>query len=259
MVNKHTIEKVLSNELIAENTYLLKVTCTDDFLRYFRPGQFAHIEIPHAKELLLRRPISINYVDEAKKEVHLAYAVVGKGTRLLSLVKSGDTLDILMPLGNGFQLGDDMKKVWLIGGGIGIAPLKSLKVKYPDKEYTAFLGYRSANCVYEVQDFEGFAGTYVATDDGTFGQHGFCTNLLQERLKEEKPDVVLSCGPMPFFKSLARVMEGTDIPVYVSMEQHMGCGTGGCAVCVCKIKGQHKKVCIEGPVFNMREVDALYE
>lgn len=259
MIKKHFTERVISNDLVAQNTYLMKLTCTEDFIRYFRPGQFAHIEIPHAKELLLRRPISINFVDVNKKEVHLIYAVVGKGTKLLTLVNKGDYLDVLMPLGNGFQLKDDMKKVWLIGGGIGVAPLKSLVVKYPDREYSAFLGYRTAECVYEVQDFETFSKAYVATDDGTFGEHGFCTNLLRARLQSEKPDVILSCGPLPFFKSLAKVLEGTDIPTYVSMEQHMGCGTGGCAVCVCKINGQHKKVCIEGPVFNMKEVDALYE
>ena len=145
MIKKHFTEKVLANELIAQNTYLMRLTCTEDFLRIYRPGQFAHIEIPHAKDLLLRRPISINYVDFEKKEVHLAYNAVGKGTRLLSLVRAGDMLDVLMPLGNGFQLAGDMKRVWLVGGGIGIAPLKSLYCKYPDREYTAFWDIAAGN------------------------------------------------------------------------------------------------------------------
>ena len=257
MIKKHTTERVLSNELIAQNTYLMKLTCSEDAMRFYRPGQFAHIEIPHARELLLRRPISINYVDFEKKEVHIAYNAIGKGTKLLSLVRPGDTLDVLMPMGNGFMLKDDMKKVWLIGGGIGIAPLKSLSCKYPDREYTAFLGYRSKECVYQIQDFESFATTHVATDDGTFGVAGFCTNLLADELSKDKPDVILAGGPLVFFRTLARVIG--DVPAFVSMEQHMGCGTGGCATCVCKIGGEYKKVCTQGPVFDIREVDALYE
>lgn len=258
MIKKHFTEQVISNELIAQNTYLMKLTCAEDFLRFYRPGQFAHIEIPHAKELLLRRPISINYVDMDKKEVHLAYNAIGKGTKLLSLVKAGDTLDVLMPLGNGFQLTDDMKKIWLIGGGIGIAPLKSLSCKYPDKEYTAFLGYRTKDFVYQVHDFEAFARTHVTTDDGTYCTQGFCTDILREELAEHgAPDVILACGPHIFFRSLCRVVK--DVPTFVSLEQHMGCGTGGCAVCVCKVNGEHKKVCMQGPVFNIKEVDSLYE
>ncbi len=258
MIKKHFTEQVLANDLIAQNTYLMKLTCTEDFLRLYRPGQFAHIEIPNAKELLLRRPISINYVDFGKKEVHLAYNTVGKGTKLLSLVRAGDTLDVLMPLGNGFQLADNMKKVWLVGGGIGIAPLKSLYCKYPDREYTAFLGYRNREYVYEAHDFELFAKTHITTDDGSYCTRGFCTDVLRAELEESgPPDVILACGPHVFFKSLARA--AGDIPTFVSLEQHMGCGTGGCATCVCKVGGQYKKVCLQGPVFDIREVDSLYD
>ncbi|MEG0257040.1 MAG: dihydroorotate dehydrogenase electron transfer subunit [Christensenella sp.] len=258
MIKKHSIERVISNDLIAQNTYLMKLSCTDDCLRLFRPGQFAHIEIPHAKELLLRRPISINYVDYEKHEVHLAYNAIGKGTRLLSLVHAGDTLDVMMPMGNGFGITENMKRIWLIGGGIGVAPLKSLYSKYPDREYTAFLGFRNKEMVFQNHDFEMFAKTHITTDDGSFCEHGFCTDVLHTELANVgEPDVILACGPLVFFKSLAKVVG--DIPTLVSMEQHMGCGTGGCAVCVCKINGEHKKVCTQGPVFNIREVDSLYE
>lgn len=258
MIKKHFVERVLSNDLIAQNTYLMKLTCEEGLLKLYRPGQFAHIKIPNAGELLLRRPISINYVDFEKREVHLAYNAIGKGTELLSKVREGEMLDLLMPLGNGFQLADSMKKVWLIGGGIGIAPLKSLYCKYPDREYTAFLGYRTKEFVYQTEDFEAFAKTHVTTDDGSFCEQGFCTDVLQKELAESgAPDVILACGPHVFFRSLARV--AGEIPTFVSLEQHMGCGTGGCAVCVCRVNGEHKKVCTQGPVFNMKEVDALYE
>lgn len=261
MIKKHFLEQVLENKLIAENTYLMKLTCTDEFIRIFRPGQFAHIEIPNARELLMRRPISINYVDIEKKEVHLAYNVVGKGTRILAGVRPEEKIDLLMPLGNGFQLTDEMKKVWMIGGGIGIAPLKSLICKYSDRDYTAFLGYRNRTCIYEVSDFEQFAKTFVTTDDGSYGIKGFCTDVLKDEMeKNGAPDVILACGPHLFFRSLARVTESIPgLPVFVSLEQRMGCGTGGCATCVCKVGGKHQKVCLQGPVFPIREVDSLYD
>ncbi len=254
-MKKHFVEKVLSNEQIAFNTYLLRFTCDDEMLRLFRPGQFAHVKIPCAGEMLLRRPISINCADFRKKEVHLAYNPVGKGTRLLTAVKPGDLLDVLMPLGNGFRIMPDMKKIWLVGGGIGCAPLQSMFDKYQDKEYKAFLGFRSKDSVYQVEDFKLYADVYVSTDDGTCGEHAFCTQVLEKALEHDKPDVILACGPGPFFRSLAAVVG--DIPTQVSLEQRMGCGTGMCATCVCKVGGEHRRVCVEGPVFDIKEVDAL--
>lgn len=257
MINKHYTEKVLGNDLIASNTYFLRVTCDEEFIKWFRPGQFAHIEIPHAKEMLLRRPISINFVDILKKEVHFVYNAVGKGTNMMTLLQKGDTLDLLMPMGNGFLIKEEMKKIWLVGGGAGVAPLKSLFVKFPDREYKAFLGFRSKDCVYQAHDFESFAQTFITTDDGSYCTKGFCTNVLQNHLKEEKPDVILACGPHVFFKSLVKTVG--NIQTFVSLEQHMGCGTGGCSVCVCKVAGENKKVCMQGPVFDIREVDSLYD
>lgn len=254
-MKKHFREKVISNEVIAENTYLLRFTCDDEFLKWFRPGQFAHVQIPDAGELLLRRPISINCADFKKKEVHLAYVPVGKGTLRLTAVQPGDTLDLLMPMGNGYMITPEMKKIWLVGGGIGCAPLKSMFDKYQDREYKAFLGFRSQKFVYQEEGFRRMAETFISTDDGSYCTHGFCTDLLKMELERDRPDVILSCGPMPFFRALAKVVG--DVPTQVSMEQRMGCGTGGCATCVCGIGGENKRVCVQGPVFNLKEVDGL--
>ncbi len=255
-MKKHFIESVLSNELIAQNTYLLRLTCDVDGMKRFRPGQFAHIKVPGAQDLLLRRPISINYVDFGKGEVHFVYNVMGRGTALLAEVKPGEKLDLLMPLGNGFTVKPNIKKIWLVGGGIGCAPLKSLFCTYPDREYRAFLGFRSKELVYQEEDFRQFADVIIATDDGSYGTEGFCTECMLAGLKIETPDVILACGPWPFFRSLAKVTG--DIPTQVSLEQRMGCGTGGCATCVCSVGGENRRVCVEGPVFGIKEVDALY-
>lgn len=255
MIKKDYVEQIISNEQIAANIWLLKLSCDDYVLKLFRPGQFAHIKVPHMDESLLRRPLSITGVDAEKNEVHIAYNPVGKGTRKLTELKSGEMLDVLMPLGNGYKIKPNMKKIWLIGGGVGIAPLKSVFSKFTDREYTAFLGYRSKEYVYFEEEFKKNARTYISTDDGTYGEKGFCTDLMKEVLLNETPDVILSCGPLPFFKALKRVSGSAH--VQVSMEQHMGCGTGGCATCTCKIGGEYKRVCVEGPVFDMGEVGGL--
>ncbi len=258
MIKKQFRQSVISNERIAQNTYLLKLDCEDDFLKRFVAGQFAHIKIPQAQELLLRRPISINDVDLDKKEVHFIYQTAGKGTTKLAQIAAGAQVEVLMPLGNGFRLPQEAKNIWLIGGGVGVAPLKAFGTMYPDRKFRSFLGFRGAAFAYQVEDFERFSEVRVATDDGTLGHCGFAVQLLAEQLKQERPDAICACGPAPFFRALACAVP-KDILTYVSLEQHMGCGTGGCAVCVCAVGGEYKKVCLQGPVFEMREVNALYD
>ncbi len=256
LIEKHFSVAVKRNVPIAANTYLMVMDCPDGILKLFRPGQFMHIDIPGSGELLLRRPISINRVDAQKKEIAVAYSVMGKGTARLTEAGAGDVLDILAPLGNGFMVKPEMKKIWLVGGGIGCAPLLSLPDKFPDREYKAFLGFRSADCVYQQAEFEAFAETHISTDDGSCGFHGFCTQLLQSELEKDTPDVILSCGPAPFFKALSKVVG--NVPTQVSLEQRMGCGTGGCATCSCSVNGEYKRICVQGPVFGIKEVDAIW-
>ncbi len=255
MTSKHIRAAVLENSLIAKCTYQMKLQVPCASLEFFRPGQFAHIRIPGSAELLLRRPISINNFSANEGWIQLAYLAAGKGTHRLSCAQPGDELDILFPLGNGFKLDAGHKKVLLVGGGIGIAPLLSVITYYPDREYAALLGYRSRDCVYQEEEFEKKAETIVSTDDGTFGRGGFCTDPLPGMLESFRPDVILACGPTFFFSTLKRLTKDIGIPVYASLEQHMGCGTGGCSVCVCKIAGEHRRVCVEGPVFKLAEVE----
>lgn len=255
MIKKHSFAVVAENAPIAKNIYRMVLTLEEGALDYFRPGQFLHIKIP-AGELLLRRPISINDYDCAKNQIRIAYIIIGSGTNRLSMVRAGEALDILFPLGNGFKLEDSQKKVLLIGGGIGIAPLLSVMTYYPDRQYTALLGYRCKEYVYELEEFEQRAAkVLVTTDDGTFGQKGFATDLLEEQMKADMPDVILACGPHCFFSSLKKITSRYAVPTYVSLEQHMGCGTGGCSVCVCKIAGENRRICMEGPVFDLAEVE----
>ena len=245
--------QVLSNRLLASETYSMVLKVPEKIQKDFCPGQFAHVKIPESGELLLRRPISINYMENG--EMALTYHIVGKGTRRLSEVKPGEILDVVAPLGNGFSI-LGKKKIWLVGGGIGIAPLLSLRMLAPEAEFCAFLGYRGKEYLYQLKEFETFTKKlFVATDDGSFGEKCLVTDMLKRELLKEKPDAVLACGPTPMFRSLQAIQKETGIEIQASLEQRMGCGTGGCAVCVCKIQGNYKKTCLDGPVFPLEEVE----
>lgn len=247
--------EILENRLIAKDIYKMIVLADKEQIAPFKAGQFAHIKVPAMDESILRRPISINYVDRNTNEMSFCYAVVGKGTAKLAKLKKGDCINMIAPLGNGFPVEEGHKKIWLAGGGIGIAPLASVIKEFPGREYTAFLGYRDKSLVYGLDDFESCKEVIVTTDDGSFETKGYVTDIIKEKLKEEKPDVILACGPHMFFKALEKAVEGSGVKTYISMEQRMGCGTGGCATCVCKIAGDYKKVCADGPVFSIEEAE----
>lgn len=250
-------EKILSNEPIAENIYSLNITCPPEAIREFEPGQFAHIQIPDSPDLLLRRPISIHTVNYSDNTMGFIYAVIGKGTKKLSEQKSGSVINVLMPLGAGFKIEERHKNIWLAGGGIGCAPLKSVIDKYSEKNYKLFLGFRSENQIYSLTHLGETGEILLSTEDGSVGEKGFITNVLAERLRTDNPDLILCCGPSPFFKSLKKIILNTDVETQASLEQRMGCGTGGCAVCVCSINGRYRKVCSDGPVFDLRGVDFI--
>lgn len=248
-------ETVLSNEQVAENIYKLVISCDKTVNDEFIPGQFAQIQIPNRPDLLLRRPISIHSVSVSDNAIAFIYAIVGEGTKVLSKLKRGDIINALMPLGNGFSIKENHKNIWLIGGGIGCAPLKSVIDKFQDKNYKLLLGFRNKKQIYALDEYKNESEIIISTEDGSFGEKGFITDVLIKLLKRDKPDLILSCGPAPFFKSLKKIIYDSGIETQASLEQRMGCGTGGCAVCVCKINGRYRKVCSDGPVFDLREVD----
>ena len=254
---KNVDTTIISNKAIAECIFELVLHCPDADLENFVPGQFADVEIPNREDLLLKRPISINKLDAEGKTVTLVYQLVGKGTNALAAMEPGAHIKAILPIGRGFDLKPQHKDVMLVGGGVGIAPLYTVTQRWPDKNYDVYLGYRGINFAYCIDDFtKACSRVCVTSDDGTVGQKGFVTKALSERLAENKPDIILACGPAQMLKSLKEA--AGDIPVQVSLEQRMGCGFGACAACVCGIKNKdgfdYKKVCIEGPVFDLCEV-----
>lgn len=250
--------EVLENHEIADSFYRL-IIVADEIAHSADPGQFIHIRIPNDGSLLLRRPISINGIDQERGRVQLVYQVVGKGTKILSNVKIGTKLDVLGPLGRGFWIPQGTQKICIVGGGCGVAPTRFIGQKWGHLEIYSFLGFRNKDMVFQVEDFERFSKkVFLSTDDGSMGYKGSVIQLLQQHLLSERPNLILACGPIPMLIAMQSVVGKYNIPCQISLEERMGCGVGGCMVCSCAIGDSHqksyKKVCSDGPVFWSKEV-----
>lgn len=249
---------VKDNIKLTEDIFTLKIETKEKL--NVRCGQFVNVSIPNRKDLILKRPFGI--VNYTENTFDIAIQVRGEGTNELSKVKKGDKLNITVGLGNGFYLLEKEKKIALIGGGIGVFPLLSVKDTYKDREIYSFLGFRSKDNMCFTDDFEKTSKkTFISTDDGSFGEKGNAVASFIKHIDEIKPDVVLACGPKIMFKTLKKEMEKyPEIRTLISLEERMGCGVGACLVCTCKIynkKGdtEHRRVCTDGPVFNIKEVN----
>ena len=242
---------ILENKPAAENIYSLTLALPEAVK--IRAGQFADLSVGGAH--LLKRPLAVCKADGEK--VTVCYQIRGEGTKLLSERKAGETLDALLPLGNGFYLKENEKKIALVGGGVGIFPMISVIGEYAaEKEISAYIGFRNKGAVCGLEELKRVKKLTAVTDDGSFGEKMNAVQAFAADLEAgERPDVVLSCGPLPMLRALKTVLEGRDIPCYVSLEERMGCGIGACLVCVCeKTNGEHARVCKDGPVFGIGEV-----
>lgn len=250
---------IVENVKIANGTYKLTLFAPH-IARNVVPGQFVHIKIPRDSSMLLRRPISVNGVDEDNGTIDLVYQLVGKGTKLLSSLKTKEAdIDLIGPLGKGYFVKSNVKSLCLVGGGCGVAPLKLAAQKWSKLDITAFIGFKNKAATYQINDFQTLCRqVFISTDDGSLGEKGFATDTLTKYLENQRPDLILGCGPVPMLKILQRISKDYNIPCQISLEERMGCGIGGCLVCSCAIISNngwdYKKVCADGPVFNSQEV-----
>ena len=182
----------------------------------------------------------------------------GEGTQKLKTMGAGTRLNVLMPLGNGFFVEENEKKVALVGGGVGIFPLISVLREYAGKkEISAYMGFRNKGAVCGLDEFQKADKFVAVTDDGSFGEKMNSVQAFAEDLKKgNRPDVVLACGPMPMLRALKKLAEEENLLCFVSLEERMGCGIGACLVCVCNLtNGERARVCKDGPVFNAKDVE----
>ena len=211
-------------------------------------GQFVNIKV---EPRILRRPISV--CDAEGDRLRLVFQVKGEGTRLMSLMKAGQEVEILAPLGHGFEIKSD-RRYCFVGGGIGVPPL--LFAAKQTKNPVVITGFRNKDLVILQDEFEQIGSElHLTTDDGSMGRHGFVTDVLKEVLGEV--DEVCACGPMPMLRAVSEVCRGR-VRCQVSLEERMGCGIGACLVCSCKTREGDSvhmtQVCRRGPVYEAEEV-----
>lgn len=237
------IYEIKSNIKLAESVYETVLLGDTSSLR--SPGQFINIKIDG---LFLRRPISVCDYDE--NSITIIYKVVGEGTELMSEMQSGEKLDVLCGLGNGFDTSKSGDTPVLIGGGVGVPPMYNLckKLISEGKKVTVILGFNNADEIFYEDKFKALgADVKVTTVDGSYGIKGYVTDAL----KETNYTYFYTCGPMPMFKAIENT--ATTSGQY-SFEERMGCGFGACMGCSCKTKYGNKRICKDGPVLEREEI-----
>lgn len=251
---------VINHQQLAQDMYVMEFLAPS-IAKECKPGQFLHVRPGNTNDPLLRRPLSLYDVDQEKGSISLLYRVVGKGTDLLTGLKVNDYIDIMGPLGRGFSLPESPKNALLVGGGVGIAPLVYLGrvLKERECQVTVMCGAANAGQLVVDDKFQQLDITFLsATIDGSAGYKGLVTDLLVTQVKPGGFDIIYTCGPEPMMDLVALYAAIHHIWGEVSLEEHMACGVGACLGCARRLKASdetYAKVCKDGPVFNMKEVE----
>ena len=247
---------VLEQTILAESVYSMWLAT--NVAKEAAAGQFVSLYCGEGSRLL-PRPISICQIDTDRNAIRLVYRLAGKGTKEFSKLQTDEQVRILGPLGNGFPL-DAVKgkKVFLMGGGIGIPPILEL-AKQLNCEKQIVLGYRNSD-MFLLDEFKKQGEVYIATEDGSSGTKG---NVL-DAIRAEGVDgrVIYSCGPTPMLRALKQYAADKGIEAWISLEEKMACGIGACLACVCKSKDvdhhtnvHNKRICKDGPVFLAEDIE----
>lgn len=271
--------KLLSNEKVGPKLYVMELE-SPQIATSVQPGQFVHMLLPNADSHVLRRPFSVYGTSEDKSKLSILYQVVGVGTDYLTSVQPGTTIEMIGPVGHGWQPPQEAQKVLLVGGGVGAAPLFMLceTLVKAGKKVDMILGAQTEQAMVTRNAYETLFGISedlkpgsatreglhsctlsCATDDGSYGHSGFCTALVEQALQnaehENKPyDYMAVCGPEILMRLVKEQAEAAHVPCEVSMERRMACGIGACLSCVVDTVHGKKRACVDGPVFASHEV-----
>lgn len=250
---------VISQEKLAEGIYSMWIRT--EASKSAKPGQFISVYTNDGSKLL-PRPISICEIDKEEGKLRIVYRVTGRntGTEQFSRLGEGDTVPVVGPLGNGFPVKEARgKKVFLMGGGIGVPPILELAKQMDCEKKQIVVGYRDMHTFLR-EEFEESGEVYISTEDGSTGVKG---NVLDAvRMHELEADIIYACGPTPMLRAIKAYAEEKNIVCYVSLEERMACGIGACLGCVCKTKKKdhhsnvhNSRICKDGPVFLATEVE----
>lgn len=257
--------RVLDVKNLVGSIYLMRFSCPE-IAHIVEPGQFVNIKVNSEYTPFLRKPFSICRRNKEQGWLEIVWKIVGKGTQILAEFKPGRMLNVIGPLGKGFSLPPKTEVAFLVGGGLGVAPLPFLCEELLKQQYRVevFLGARSANEISLVDLFrESGVEVFLSTEDGSLGEKGLVTEILLTRLHSFRSlhqMHLFSCGPTGFLKAMMKLTDELSIEGQVSIETMMGCGFGICMGCPVRVRdgksggGLYKLTCIDGPVFNAREI-----
>jgi dihydroorotate dehydrogenase electron transfer subunit len=261
---------ILSNQELSPGYYRMRILAPG-FVAASKPGQFLMVRVSGGFEPLLRRPFGIFRTGflpadcqglPDKEYVEILYKVIGRGTSILKDLHQGDRVELLGPLGNGFDVQPAAEQI-LVGGGIGLVPLYMLaRQLVKTGNVRLLMGGRCRDDILAVTEFERLGvATYVSTDDGSLGEEGLVTDVLQRKLDKFPRAMVYACGPMPMLRAVHELCGPRRVPLQVSLEAFMACGVGACLGCVVKGAGHSESdphylcTCKEGPVFRADQLE----
>lgn len=246
--------RVLENDRVAEGVGLL-VLESPRIARAVRPGQFIHLRIARDTDFILRRPFSVHRAVGDRLEI--LYQVLGVGTRALSLATPGAEMDAIGPLGRGWEVPEGVSHALLVAGGLGAAPLGMLAEQLAERgvAVTVAQGAPTAERLVARELFERVSRRVeIATDDGSAGERGFVTALVEGLIAADAPDIVCVCGPEAMSRIVCAQADAARVPCLVSLERLMACGIGACLSCVVSTRSGQQRACVDGPVFDAGDV-----
>ncbi|GMR24958.1 MAG: dihydroorotate dehydrogenase electron transfer subunit [Ignavibacteria bacterium] len=238
---------------LQRNVFLFKIHCPEIAI-VIKPGQFLNIRVTQAFSPFLRRPFSVSDVEG--EYIFLLFSIFGEGTQILADKNNGETIDILGPLGKGFNLDDDYDIAVIVAGGLGAAPFPFVTRKLrQNKEIISCVGGRAINDIITY----GMENVFTASEDGSVGFKGNVVELLKSKNEKliNKKIKIFGCGPTPMLKALAEYCINKDLNCEISTECVMACGFGicqGCPIESAQLKDRYKLVCKDGPVFNVKDI-----
>ncbi len=256
---KKEIARVVSQESLADGIYSMWIQT--EASESAKPGQFFSLYTNDASRLL-PRPISICEIDREKGRLRVVYRVTGQntGTEQFSRMSAGDRIPVVGPLGNGFPVKEAIgKRVFLMGGGIGVPPILELAKQMECGKKQIVAGYRDAH-IFLKEEFEQNGELYISTEDGSVGTKGNVLDAIRENGLDA--DIIFACGPTPMLRAIKEFAKEKKIACYISLEERMACGIGACLGCVCRTKERdphtnvhNARICKDGPVFLSTEVE----
>lgn len=260
LVNERT--RIISNTCVGPNLYVMTLK-SPIISQAIEPGQFVHMKIPRMEAHILRRPFSVYARDTAQGTLEILYQVVGFGSDHMTSLAPDEEVELIGAIGNTWQVPEGAKRALLVAGGVGAAPLFLLAEQLHLKgiHVDVVLGAQTEQALVCRFRYETLLSAHprCSTDDGTFGREGFCTSLVAEALAEaasagDAYDYLAVCGPEPLMKIVAGMAAEADVLCQLSMERRMACGVGACLSCVVNTVAGKKRACVDGPVFNAKEV-----